>query len=134
MKQHEFGRVCARFWDEYLSAIATAHEQGLLSSQVSDPIPSFPQTILIGEFAEHFTMELIGGRRRREPLKTALHKLQDINLYFGQLPRPTGSVAMMDLSNADHSGLAKLALVTAKDRSELDRRFPGVGALYGSAL
>ena len=129
-----FARACEKFWNAYLSSIQTALEQGRISTQVDSPVPSFPQSLLITELPDHFAMELIGGRRRHKPLKVLRHALSDANLYFGQFDKPSGTIAMFDMSGSHHMGISRLALVTPRSRVELDRRFPGVSALHATSL
>lgn len=137
----EFCKITGDAFNEYLSAIASLTEAGQLSTTITDPVPSFPQMIIVTTLPNHFAYELVGGRRINRKLKVVKRDLGDSGLYFGQFNYPAETKVGIKISGpadiaailenprtgmATGGGIGSMALITLDAREELDRRFPAV--------
>ena len=134
MQVEQLATVGLRRVNSYLQRLQEALDNGLIATEVVDPVFSFPQNVVVTVLPDHFALELVGGRRRHRTLKVHKWSLESTDLFIGQFPYPGMNAAMMDASGAMHSGLMQVALVTPEASAELARRFPGVSDLFPTQL
>jgi len=128
----EFRSLTEAAFNKYLAAIAPVLSAGQYYTQVPDPIPSFPQMMIVTTLPDHFAVELVGGRRSNRELKVIKRKLDDEGLYFGQFHYPANTRAVVELNG--QNTIKSFAIITKDARQELHRRLPAIADMYPTSL
>jgi hypothetical protein len=117
--------LASEAFDRYFALVHGALSSGQLTTSIRDPVPSFPQTLIVTELRNQFALELVGARRSLRALKVVRHRVDDPRLLLGQFEHPPELVAGFT-ADGERSGMKDLALVTQRARAALSTRFPGV--------
>lgn len=132
-----FSNLCRRtetFWNEHFQRLSRLNESGkLVTRGVTDPVPFYPTLVLATELPDHYAIELLGGRRRLQPMKVKKHRLADTDCYLGQFTRSSTGNAMIEVAST-HNGFKNLCLMPQLDEQAIEKRFPGVTATFPTKL
>ncbi|WP_185976278.1 Shedu anti-phage system protein SduA domain-containing protein [Mycolicibacterium sp. 018/SC-01/001] len=117
----------------YFEKVQSALSRGYIRSDAVDPVPSFPQSIVVTETPHHFAVELIGARTTPKRMRVVKRELAGVDEFLGQFEFSPESKPMINVVG-NSSSFNSIAITTAAARSELERRFPGVLQLFPSQL
>jgi hypothetical protein len=124
-----FARAGEQWWNNYLTGIWRAQQEGRLDSAGSNIL--YPGIMLATKCGDYYIIELIGATKYFTQLKVKRHREDSIYRYFNQFE--TGEPLPPYFIPTENNHFGSLSLARAKDMESLLTRFPYL-RLYPTTL
>jgi hypothetical protein len=120
MTQNDFAAISLNILNRYLSTVSQLFGAGGLSSDVPNPIYTYPTHLIVGSASGYLFFELAGSSSAYIPLTIKFTKPESVYSFLGQAESGKPIINV----EGHHTGLSRLLLQTSSSDKAIIQRFP----------